>query len=189
MNSAKEKSIMKFVEAGLKKCLLKVNAVAPGAWRLEGLAMAAGTVPALLGPRLAGGERRSAVRVTVHSAPPFATLLLFSQRDAEHIYRSFVEDGLSAAIGECRHEITLIEIGNILLNSLANSIMNSLGGSAIPSVPDHFAADLPATEARVGGAGGAVFTVISATLAIEREGRTVQAEAMAILPAEIAAGL
>jgi hypothetical protein len=187
MNTMNENSLARIAGTGLEKCLRKMNSVSPGEWRLENLRAFSGMLPDAAGCLPAGGAH--AVRVTVHSVPPFDTLLLFGAEDLEHIYRCFVSDRLSAAIPGNRHEVTLIELGNIILNALVNALLKSMNKSAIPSVPEYFKADPSAIATRLGSRNAGTLTIVSATLAIERGGRTASAEVLALLPEALTAEL
>lgn len=153
---------------GMEKCLARLNGASPGSWRLAALGTSeAGRIPA------EPGEAPLAVRVSVSGRPRMTTLLLLAPGDAEHVNRCFVEDGLYAAFGPDRREITLLELGNILLNALINALMNACSMTAVPSVPEL----IPPEEAAA--AGGAA---VHARLSAGRDGREAQVLLLAFVP-------
>lgn len=180
MDSVKEKKIADLAEAGLAACLLKLSFVSPGEWRLEDVRVS--SAPA--GAALPAGPYDAAIQVSVGSEPPFNTALLFPSEEVGHLAACFADDRL--AIGGGGSEVTLLEIGNIVLNALVNSLLKALKKSAIPSVPVRLAGPAAASEGLPAGAG---LTVISASVSAIRSGRAVSVEIAALLPAPLADGL
>lgn len=177
-----ETPLEKLVSAGLNKCMLKLSAAAHGAWRLESVRWRGGWQQE---DPPAGG--REAVRVTVGHPAPLATILLFEGREAEHLCRCFVHDDLAAALGPGSQQVTLLELGNIVLNAVINSLLKALKNTAIPSVPE-YSKDGPDTCRPAPGAKPPHIR-ISAFLSASRDGKTAGLEAAAVLPASLSAGL
>jgi len=118
---------------------------------------------------------------------PFVTAIIFNPEDIKHISHCFAEEQYYGPVSEEQPDVTVIEIGNILLNALANSLLRAFGKSAIPSVPAHFQGDYGAIEKWL-GAGPEVFTIISAKFTMKREDRVSAAEILAFLPPTLAEG-
>lgn len=179
MNNATKDNLIQLASAGLKTCLLKINTVTPGTWRLEGLEVRGGRIADAVPAAGAG-----VIRITVRSSPPMITLLVFGEADAGLLYECFVSDSLREALGPGRQEATLLEIGNVLLNALANSLLKAFRKSAIPSVPERVSADpaaitAPPAEPRPPEA---ALTIVSARLSLQRDGRRADAELLALVP-------
>ncbi|MCM2267229.1 MAG: hypothetical protein NDI60_05565, partial [Elusimicrobiales bacterium] len=165
MNNATETDIARLAREGICKCLGKFNTVSNGAWTLTGLKVFTAPLPQALRAYCAGHKAPDAVRVTVKGAPAISTLLLFGRADAEHINLCFVKEKLYVSFGPDRESVTLLEIGNILLNALANSLLKAFQKSAIPSVPERVPAE-PAAAAPAGADAGGTYRMVSAELSI-----------------------
>lgn len=176
MDTRKEERIAQLAEAGLAACLLKLSFAAPGEWKLEDVAVSGG-------PPADWDARAVAVRVTVSSEPPFSTALFFSEGDLPFLASCFADARLQAAVGD---RVTILEIGNIVLNALVNALLKALGKSAIPSVPSFGSGPAEAGAARA--AAGRVL-VISAAVSAVRGGRSAGLRVGAVLPLTLAAKL
>lgn len=175
MNSVTEDIIRRAAAEGLEKCLARITGTAPGTWRLGEVRVFSGALPALpLGA--------DAVRVKVRGAASFTTALLFAPDAAEHIAACFVEEGLFRSFGPDRAEVTLIEVGNIVLNALINSLLRALKKSAIPSVPEY-------VKAAGAGLGGNAPAAVLAELTISCAGREARARVLAVMPEAPAGGM
>ncbi|MDP2864661.1 MAG: hypothetical protein Q8O90_00270 [Elusimicrobiota bacterium] len=207
MNNMNKDALVLLTKAGLEKCLLRMTEVSPGAWRLGDVRVFKGQVREALRSRERGGSRSvpngtgqysfsstplsgdekpaAAIRIKIKGATPFVTAIIFNPEDIKHISRCFAEEQYYGPVSEEQPDVTVIEIGNILLNALANSLLRGFGKSAIPSVPAHFQGDYGAIEKWL-GAGPEVFTIISAKFAMRREDRVSAAEILAFLPPTLA---
>lgn len=181
-----EEALAGLARTGLEKCLLRMTEVSPGTWRLGEVRVFRGEVREAIRPREHDGKPAAAIRIKIKGDPPFSTAILFDPADIKHISRCFAEDLFYGPVSEEQPDVTVIEIGNILLNALVNSLLRAFGKSAVPSVPAHFQGDYGAIEQWL-GAGPGVFTIISARFTMEREDRTSPAEILAFLPASLAA--
>lgn len=182
-----EDTLARLAAAGLDKCLLKMTGISPGAWQLAGARVFTGTVRDAMRRQNAGAAPAAALRIKIKGSPPFTTALFFNPEDTRHISGCFADGGFCVPPGEDEPEVTLIEIGNIILNALANSLLRAVGKTAVPSVPAYFKGDSGAVEKWL-GAGPSVFSVVSVKFTMRRDGRTAAAEALAFLPPALAAG-
>lgn len=185
MNSMNDDTLARVTAAGLEKCLLRMTEVSPGAWQLGGVRVFKGQVREALRSRERGEKPSAAIRIKIKGDTPFVTAIIFNPGDIKHISRCFAEEQYYGPVSEEQPDVTVIEIGNILLNALANSLLRAFGKSAIPSVPAHFQGDYGAIEKWL-GAGPEVFTIISAKFTMQREDRTSAAEILAFLPPTLA---
>lgn len=182
-----EDTLARLAAAGLEKCLLKMTGISPGAWQLAGARVFPGTVREAMRRQDTGSAPAAALRVKIKGSPPFTTALLFNPEDTKHISGCFADGTFCVATGADEPEVTLVEIGNIILNALANSLLRAVGKTAVPSVPAYFKGDAGAVEKWL-GAGPSVFSVVSVRFTMHRGGRTAAAEALAFLPPSLAAG-
>lgn len=186
MNSYNEEALARLAAAGLEKCLAKMTAVSPGEWRRESISVRGATAREALrsGERAAG--RRAVVRIKVKGAVPFSTALLFDPEDIGHLSACFADESFYGPLSAEQTDVSVVEIGNIVLNALVNSLLRAFGMTAIPSVPAYFTGDAAAIEERL-GAGPGTFTVVSSRLTVQRGGRTAAAELLAFLPSQLTA--
>ena len=191
MKGEKNEAILSLAAGGLSKCMLKTADVSSWAWELCGVSVISGKISDAV--RLADfGPAAASVQINIRNGCAFAAALVFRSEDIGFISGCFANGPLyrTGGIKELE-EGMLMEIGNIILNALANPLINALKKSAIPSVP-----------MLVKGGPGAVaaglsacldprldFRIISATLAMRRDGRLARAGVLCALPEELAAEL
>jgi len=187
MNNMNEDALALLTKAGLEKCLLRMTEVSPGAWQLGDVRVFKGQVREAIRSRERGDKPAAAIRIKIKGDTPFVTAIIFNPEDIKHISHCFAEEQYYGPVSEEQPDVTVIEIGNILLNALANSLLRAFGKSAIPSVPAHFQGDYGAIEKWL-GAGPEVFTIISAKFTMQREDLTSAAEILAFLPPTLAEG-
>ena len=186
MNITNEDTLKRLASAGLEKCLLKITAVSGCAWQLAGARVYSGTVRDAVRRKERAAPPSAAIRIKIKGASPFVTAILFNAEDIKHISLCFAEESFYGPLIADQPDVAIIEIGNIVLNALANSLLRAFQKSAVPSVPAYFRGDAGAIEEWL-GAGPAVFTVLSATITMQREGRSAVAELVAFLPPALAA--
>ena len=186
MNSTNHDTLARLAAAGLEKCMQRMTAVSSGAWQLAGTRVFSGKVRDAI-RREDMAHAPAAIRVKIKGDPTFATVLIYGSEETAHIASCFVEGAFYDPAAVDQPEVTLIEIGNIVLNALANALLRAIGRTAIPSVPAYFKGDYGAIEAWL-GAGPEIFTIISARFTMQREGRTASAEIFAFLPPALTEG-
>lgn len=186
MNITNEDTLKRLAAAGLEKCLLKITAVSGCAWQLAGTRVYTGTVRDAVRRKERETPPSAAIRIKIKGATPFVTAILFNAEDIKHISLCFAEESFYGPLIADQPDVAIIEIGNIVLNALANSLLRAFQKSAVPSVPAYFRGDAGALEEWL-GAGPAVFTILSATITMQRDGRSASAEIVAFLPPALAA--
>jgi len=175
-----EDTLARLAAAGLEKCLLKMTDVSAGAWQLAGTRVFRGTVRDAL-KRDRGTAPVAALRIKIKGTPPFTTAIVFNPADTGHLSRCFMDGTFCGLPDWDQPEVTKIEIGNVILNALSNALLRALATTAVPSVPAYFKGDIGAIEKWL-GSGPDVFTIVSARLAAQRDGRSAAAEVLAFLP-------
>ncbi|HAT72282.1 MAG TPA: hypothetical protein DCS63_05650 [Elusimicrobia bacterium] len=181
MSTTTETELARLAAAELEKCLLRLTGASPGAWQLTGVRVFAGTTRDALRRGEFEAPHGAAIRVKIKGDPSFTTVLLYDPKDTKHISGCFAEEAYYGYLSADQPEVTIIEIGNIVLNALANALLRAFAKTAIPSVPAHFQGDPGAIENWL-GAGPGVFVIVSAKFAMQREGRSSAAELLALLP-------
>lgn len=187
MNDTNEDALARLTTAGLEKCMLRMTEVTPGAWQLAGVRVFSGEARGALRRSERAGKPVAAIRIKIKGDVPFVTAIIFDPEDIKHISRCFAEEIYFGPISDGQPDVTVIEIGNILLNALVNALLRGLKKSAVPSVPAHFQGDCGSVEEWL-GAGPGAFTIISARFTMQRKGRTAEAEILAFLPPALTAG-
>ncbi len=186
MNDINEEALARLTAAGLEKSMQRMTEVSPGAWQLAGVRVFSGEVRGAIRRSEREGKPVAAIRIKIKGDIPFVTAIIFDPEDIKHISRCFAEEIYFGPISDGQPDVTVIEIGNILLNALVNALLRGLKKSAVPSVPAHFQGDCGSVEKWL-GAGPGAFTIISARFTMQREGRSAGAEILAFLPPPLTA--
>ncbi len=179
-----EDTLARQAAAGLEKCLLKMTQVSAGAWQLAGTRAFHGTVRDAI-KRDRGTAPTAALRIKIKGSPPFTTAIIFNPEDTSHLSRCFLDGAFCELQDWDQPEVTIIEIGNVVLNALANALLKALATTAVPSVPAYFKGDTGSVEKWL-DAGAGTFTIVSAKLSAQRDGRSASAEVLAFLPPALA---
>jgi len=188
----KNETITAMAAGGLSKCMLRVTDASSWAWELCDLSVFTGKIPDAV--RLAGfGQSVAAVQVNIHNSSPFSAAMIFRSVDIEFISSCFVNGPFfyrSNAIKDLEENL-LLEIGNIVLNATLNPLLSALKESSLPSVPMLIKGGPEAVVAglRVRQDPELEFRVISASLAMRRDGRVARAGVLCFLPEKLAAEL
>jgi len=182
-------ALVRLTEASLKKCLGRLSGVSAGTWELLGISASAGTVEDAVKLHDFVNPRASAVYFNLRGGLPFTAIMLFDPLDMECISKCFM--GYSyprGAVTTQTEEVMLLELGNIVLNSLINSALNALKLSLMPSVPAYLEGDFRdlANGLAPGGDLKQNFRIITATLAIKSDKRSTRSEVIALVPEELA---
>ncbi len=187
LNSSRNEGITRLAAGGLSRCMLRTADVSSWAWELSDLSVFSGKISDAV--KLAAfGPTVGAVQVNLRGGAPFSAAMIFRSLDIKFIAGCFVDGPVYRVSGMEVDEALIMEIGNIILNAMTSPLINALRKSAIPSVP-----------MLVKGGPGAVtaglsscldpeleYTVISASLAMRRDGRLARAGALCFLPQELA---
>jgi two-component system chemotaxis response regulator CheY len=187
----KNEALTRLAAGALSKCMLKVSDASSWAWELRGVRVFSGKIPEAV--RLGGfGQSAAGIQINVRDGSPFAVAMLFRSEDISFISGCFVNGPLYRTSGvKDLEEGMLLEIGNIILNALAGPLINALNKSTIPSVPMFIKGGPAAVAAGLGACLDAKldFRIISAALAMRRDGRVARAEVVGVLPEPLAAEL
>ena len=189
LSGEKNDTIVSLAAAGLSKCMLKTCDATSWAWELCEVSVFSGTIPDAV--KLTGfGANVAAVQVNIRNEYPFSAAMVFRSMDIGFISSCFVNGPLyRISDNKDLEEELLMEIGSIILNSLTSPLISALNKIALPSMPIK------------GGPGAVVaglsacldpeqkFRIISAALAMRRDGRLARAGVLCFLPEELAAEL
>jgi len=189
--NGKADAITRLAAGGLSECMLKVTDASSWAWELCGVRVFHGKIADAVS-QAEFGRSAAAVQVNIRDGFPFAAAMIFRAEDIGFISGCFVRGPLHRTGGiKDLEEVMLMEIGSIILNAMVNPLIGALKKSSIASVP-MFIKGGPGTVAA--GLGACLdpkqeFRIISASLAMRREGRLARAGVLGILPEELAAEL
>lgn len=187
----KNDTITRLAAGGLSKCMLKTSDASSWAWELCDLEVFSGKVPEAV-RKADFGRSVAAVQVYVRGYSPFSAAMLMRSEDIGHISSCFMNGPLyrTGAVAELEEGL-VIEIGNIILNAMVNPLINALSVSAIASVPMLIKGGPGAVAAGLSASLNPKLDlrIISASLAMRRDGRLARAGVLGVLPEELAAEL
>ena len=187
LNSSRNETITSLAAGGLSRCMLRTADVSAWAWELCDVSVFTGKIPDAV--KLAAfGPTVGAVQVNLRGGMPFSAAMIFRSLDIKFISSCFVDGPVYRISGTEVEEALLMEIGNIILNALTSPLINALKKSAIPSVPMLIKGGPGAVTAGLSSclAPDLEYRVISASLAMRRDGRLARAGVLCFLPQELA---
>jgi two-component system chemotaxis response regulator CheY len=187
LNSSRNEGITRLAAGGLSRCMLRTADVSSWAWELCDLSVLSGKIPDAV--KLAAfGPNVGAVQVNLRGSAPFSAAMIFRSLDIKFISSCFVDGPVYRVSGMEVEEALIIEIGNIILNAMTSPLINALKKSAIPSVPMLVKGGPGAVTAGLSSCldPALEYRVISASLAMRRDGRLARAGALCFLPQELA---
>lgn len=186
-----DETLTRLAAGGLSLCMLRTSEVSTWAWELCDLEVLRGRLSDV--KRLLDfGPSAASVQVNIRDGFRLAAALLFRAEDIGFISSCWAKGPLydTAAVTDLEEGL-LIEIGNIVLNSLANPLVNAARKIAIPSVPMMVKGGPGAVMAGLGtcAAPAEDLRIVRASLAVRREGRTARAGVLGLMPEAQAAEL
>jgi len=191
--NAKENTVLeRLAVSSLEKCLVKLSKVSAGTWQLAETAESSGTPGSAVGKYDFKGQPAAAVYFDIKGEFPMTSVMIFDPADIDCISKCFLgysfprQGGISPS-----DEVMLLELGNIVLNSLSNSVFNALGESFMPSVPQFVAGDALRIAESVRAAAGAAltFNIVASTIAIQCDNRVSRSKVIALVPEQLALAL
>lgn len=190
-SGARNEAIRRLAAGGLSKCMLRTADVSSWGWELCDINVVSGKI----GAALEGadfGPAAASIQVNVRNGAAFSAALVFRSEDIGYISSCFVSGPLYRTSGvKDLEEVMLLEIGNIVLNALLNPLVNALKKSVIPSVPMFIKGGTAAVAAGLGASLDPKldYRIITASLAMRRDGRMARAGVFCALPEELAGEL
>jgi len=178
-------------KTSLEKCLSRLAKVSAGTWEVLGVTASSGSLEDAVKQHNFENPVASVVYFNL-TGLPLTAMLILDPADIDCISKCFM--GYSFPGGPATtqaEEVMLLELGNIILNSIVNSTLNALKKSGMPSVPAYLEGDLPRLLEGL-GAGAELkqnLRVITAKLAIRCDSREAVAEVLALIPEELALGI
>ncbi|MDP2865845.1 MAG: hypothetical protein Q8O90_06355 [Elusimicrobiota bacterium] len=191
--NAKENTVLeRLAVSSLEKCLVRLSKVSAGTWQLLDTAGASGTPGNAVGKYDFRNQPAAAVYFDIKGDFPMTSLMIFDPADIDCISKCFLgysfprQGGISQS-----DEVMLLELGNIVLNSLSNSVFNALGESFMPSVPQFVAGDALRIAESVRAVAGAAltFNIVASTIAIQCDNRVSRSKVIALVPEQLALAL
>lgn len=173
--------------SGLVKCLAKLAKVSAGTWRIRSVKLSRGTLEDAV---LQHDFSHPAAAVYFHARGefPFTSMILFDLEHMELISKCFLGYSFPKAPTFTQtEEVLLMELGNIVVNSLINSVMNALQRSCIPPVPR--CVDGDARRVATGAGSGLDpernYLIITAALAMQCDKKESITEVIGLIPEEL----
>lgn len=190
MKEEENQILRRLAVSGLERCLARLSRASAGAWELTGSAVFRGTLPVAIGKHDFKNNSAAAVYFEVKGEFPFTSMMLFDPDAAGHLSKCFLDKSFSrASHPEITGEVVLLELGNIILNSLINAVLNFVKRSSIPSLPRYVEGSPLQIIEGVGAEVGLKrnFRIFKATLLTSRGGRAGKSEVFALIPDKLAA--
>lgn len=192
MNEKENTVLERLAALSLERCLVRLSKVSAGTWQLVDTAESSGTPGSAVGKYDFKGQAAAAVYFDIKGDLPMTSLMIFDPGDLDCISKCFLgysfpkQGGISQS-----DEVMLLELGNIVLNSLSNSVFNTLGGSFMPSVPQFVAGDAVRIAESVRAVAGAAltFNIVASTIAIQCDNRVSRSKVIVLIPEQLAAAL
>lgn len=192
MNEKENTVLERLAALSLERCLVRLSKVSAGTWQLVDTAESSGTPGSAVGKYDFKGQAAAAVYFDIKGDFPMTSLMIFDPGDLDCISKCFLgysfpkQGGISAS-----DEVMLLELGNIVLNSLSNSVFNALGESFMPSVPQFISGNAVAIAEGLRSVAGAstVFRIVSSTLALGVDNRLSTTKVIGLIPEELAQAL
>ncbi len=180
--------LARITEESLRKCLLRLAKTSAGTWEILSARVSRGTIAEALKHHDFKNPNAAAVYFSL-SGLPLTAMMMFDPLDMECISKCFM--GYSFPRGPVTtptEEVMLLELGNIVLNSLINSAMNALKKSGMPSVPVYLEGEFPRLlEGLKAGVDPAKsFHIVALTLALRSDKSVAMSEVLALVPDELA---
>jgi len=179
------------VALSLAKCLQRISRVSAGTWQVLGASVSSGSLEDAL-KQHDFKNSAAAVYFNLKGMSPLTAIMLFDPADMECISKCFTghsfPHGVTTTMAE---EVMLTELGNIVMNSLINGLLNALRRQSIPTIPMFAEGNLQALTAEIGKTVNVKqgFRIITARLTLQSDVKTASAEAIALVPEELAMDL
>lgn len=189
MNEKEITVLERLAVLSLERCLVKLSKVSAGTWQLVDTSSLNGTPGVAVARYDFANRPAAAVYFDIKGDHPMTSLMIFDPGDIDCISKCFLGYSFPKQGGISKSdEVMLLELGNIVLNSLSNSVFNALGASFMPSVPQFVAGDAVRIAESVRAVAGAAqtFRIVASTLAIQCDKRISCSKVIALVPEELA---
>lgn len=189
MNSNEKGILERLAALSLERCLVKLAKVSAASWQLSGTAGATATLSEAIGQYDFKDRHAAAVHVDVKGGGIMTTLMMFDTEDMDSISKCFLGYSFPRGKGVSQpDEVMLLELANIVLNSLCNSVMNALQASLIPSVPRYAGGDRAGLAAALGASTGQEqkFRTVAAGLAMQSGNISSKCTVLVLIPEDVA---
>lgn len=175
----------------LEKCLHRLSRVSAGTWQILEIKVSSGTVADAV-KQHDFKNPAAAVYFSLGTGPALTMMMLFDPTDIECISKGFTGHSFPRS-GHTTpaEEITLMELGNIVMNALANSVLNAVNKTSFPALPEYAEGDSAVLMKSLGTITdpGREFRIVKATLAIRCDNNAANSEVFALIPTELASML
>lgn len=171
-------------------CLAKLSGVTAGTWKVTSSGISRETLQAALKRHPFRTGTADAVYFSVHGGHKVHSLMLFEPDELECVSRCFLGYAFPRTQDiRLAEEVMLLELGNILLNSVVSAVSNILHAVLIPAVPAYSQGDSLAIELKVLPGSVEVFRIISISLDISSGKAVSRGTVFSLMPEELAVEL
>lgn len=175
--------------SSLEACLAKLSRVSAGTWSIASADVRPGTLQDALKTHPFKSRDAAAVWFSVACDHPFTAMMLFEPDDIGSVSKCFLGYAFPGIPGiKLPEEVMLVELGNIVLNSVVSVVSNGLKKVLMPAVPRYAIGDAPGLAAGLGTAldQKQVFRVISLALGIRSGGNVSGSTVLCLIPEKLA---
>lgn len=188
MRTPPDSPLQSLAARSVANCLQRLSGASAGTWEVLDVKVSYGTYEEALGAH-DFAKPAAAVYMGLKGLSPLTAVLLLDPDDIDCVSRcytgqSFHRPGTLTAADE----MLLVELGNVLINSLLSALLNALKKSFMPTVPRFAQGGLSALAALLREAAGTntSFRIITVTLGMKTGGLAARGEIAVMLPEEMA---
>ncbi len=184
--------LKRLAEQSIGTCLAKLSGVSAGAWSLAAASVRKETLQAALKRHPFRSGEAAAVHFSVSGDYPFLSVMLFEPEELECVSKCFLGYAFPGIPGiKLPEEVMLLELGNIVLNSVISAVSNGLKKLLMPAVPKFSQGDALGLALELGALPGQspAYRVIELSLDIKGGESVSRSTVLCLLPEDLAAEL
>lgn len=178
--------------SSLETCLARLSSVSAGTWSVVSAGVRRETLQAALKRHPFKSGEAVAVYFSVAGEHPMLSLMLIEPDELECVSRCFLGYAFPGIPGiKLPEEVMLLELGNILLNSVISALSNGLKKVMMPDVPRYKQGDALGLALELGLLPGQApsFRVIALALDIKSGESVSRSTVLCLVPEELAGEL
>lgn len=188
MDSPRNVTLESLSALGVAYCLQRLSHASAGTWQVTDAKVSYGTFEDAL-KQHDFGRPAAAVYVGLKGRSPLTAMMLFDPADLGCVSKCYT--GQSFHKGSKltpADEMMLVELGNMVVNSLLGALLNPLKKGFMPAVPRFIEGDLPALAGQLLQAAGikTSFRIITVMLEMRSGDCAAKSEVFALIPEEMA---
>lgn len=192
MDDKTNTTLKRLAVSSLENCLAKLSRVSAGTWNITSADVRPGTLGDALKMHPFKSREAAAVWFSVACDHPFTAIMLFETDDMECVSKCFLGYAFPGVPGiKLPEEVMLVELGNIVLNSVVSVVSNGLKKVLMPAVPRYAIGDAPGLAAEFAAALDPKrdFRIITLALGIRSGGDVSGSTVLCLMPEKLAGEL